>query len=209
MIWIRVHLLLRLLKAFYVFLFILSSFQPLCLTDTQLYLPFVDVVVVVVVGFSAPGDKLSSCWVLVGQTLCPEPTHSHAHTFKKHQTHSLIALIFKFVRFCFVLFLFCIRQCLHFCLFFSFDVSSTAEWHRQVSWLGQFGWYNCYYQHPTFRRIPGSRTYFSNLMLEWKQTFLTQWVQALAAVQITRCVWYAAVIVCVSWQYKMSHTVDC
>lgn len=85
-----------------------------------------------------------------------------AHTFSytciyRQHTHIMITHIF------------CLSFLIHFALclfeFVFFHFMLTAEWHQQVSWLGQFGWYNCYYQHHTFRRIPGSHTNLSNLML--------------------------------------------
>lgn len=130
-------------------------------------------------------------------TECP-----HAFTNKHTRTLTQWFLMCVFI-FYFSLFLFTFVHLMHFCpvliwvYISSFYVSSTAEWHQQVSWLGQFGWYNCYYQHPTFRRIPGSCTNLSNLMLKWNRA-LTPWPCSLAAVSNTESCYCS---VCL--QYKM------
>lgn len=106
-------------------------------------------------------QQIAFCWVLLHQTSMSN-AHSHARAYTDN-THTVIIHVFCFsflMHLALFLFVFCIS---------SFYVLLTAEWHRQVSWLGQFGWYNCYYQHPTFRRIPGSHTNLSNLMLKWNQ----------------------------------------
>lgn len=149
-----------LLKAFYVFLFILPSFHPLCFPDTC---SFICLLLLLSLAFHR---QTTNCILL---SAAPSDIHvqcPHALMLMRPQTISHIQWLLMF---------FCLSFLMHLALFFicvcisSFYVLLTAEWHRQVSWLGQFGWYNCYYQHPTFRRIPGSRTNLSNLMLKWNQ----------------------------------------
>ena len=84
---------------------------------------------------------------------------------------------------------------------FSFLALLTAQWYQQVSRLGQFGWYNCYYQHSTFRRIPGSHTNLSSLMLEWKQAL--KWAHSLSIFSnaTTEQVVFHVYFVCTGWKY--------
>lgn len=166
LIWIRVHLLHQ------------PSESPLCFPfnsalissimfprHTQLYLPFS---VVVVAGISPPDIILH--FVLLHQTSMKNP-HALIHMHIQTKRHKVITHVFLFLFFGIVFIWVCISL---------FYVLLTAEWHQQVSWLGQFGWYICYYQHPTFRRIPGSLTDLSNLMLKWKQTLLITQAYSLA-----------------------------
>lgn len=107
-------------------------------------------------------QQIAFCWVQLHQTSikCPHALmHMHTHTNTRVITCVLFFFLFTYA-FASVFIWVCISL---------FYVLLTAEWHQQVSWLGQFGWYNCYYQHPTFRRISGSHTNLSNLMLKLNQ----------------------------------------
>lgn len=156
------HIYFLLLKAFYVSLFILPSFHSLWFPDTHCV---VCLFLLLSLAFHCQTNRI--LWSAAQSELRSMPSSpTHTHTYAHAQgigTNTHCDYPF-FVFVCFwcscafvIVFLFVL-------LFSSFYVLSTAKWHRQISWFGQFGWYNCYYQHPTFRRIPGSHTSLSNLM---------------------------------------------
>lgn len=117
------------------------------------------------------GQQIALWWIECCSIRHPCPLmHMHTQTTHAYSDYSCFLFLFSHA-FGTVFICVCIS---------SFYVLLTAEWHRQVSWLGQFGWYNCYYQHPTFRRIPGSHTNLSNLMLKWYQAPNTRWALTLA-----------------------------
>lgn len=161
LIWIRAHLFLLPTESLLCFPFHSALISSIMFPrHTQLYLPFLCCCCCCHWLFTAR-QQIAFCWVLCHQTstMCPRAftnIHTRAHSF----------LMF--------LFLFAFGSVFIWVHISSFYVLLTAEWHQQVSWLGQFGWYKCYYQHPTFRRIPGSCTDLSNLMLKWNQA-LTHW----------------------------------
>lgn len=165
LIWIRANLFLLPTESLLCFPFHSALISSIMFPrHTQLYLPFF-CVVVVVTSFSPPDNKLH----FVECCAIRHPRWAHVHLQTYIRAHSFLMFLF----------LFAFGSVFIWVYISSFYVLLTAEWHQQVSWLGQFGWYKCYYQHPTFRRIPGSCTDLSNLMLKWNS--LTLWSLAAAS----------------------------
>lgn len=153
------------------FLFSLFSFHPLCFPDTHGF------VRLVFTGFSQPDDKLHFCWV------CWLSFYLDYSCFFCFYFSSAYGSVFIWV---------CIS---------SFYVLLTAERHQQVSWLGQFGWYNCYYQHPTFRRISGSHT---NLSIWCKSDTSSYDIWALSMAALNKAqIWRWCYMSDVVQQYKV------
>ena len=117
-----------LLKAFHVFLFILPSFHPLCFPDTH---SFICLLLLLLLAFH---HQTTNCILL---SAAPSDIHevakrSHAHAYTDNtRTHMMITCVLS------LSFLIHLALCLFEFVFLHFML--TAEWHQQVSWLGQFG----------------------------------------------------------------------
>lgn len=158
---IRVHLFSLLSESLFIFSF---SFCP----------HFIHYISQTLVPLSAFCCCCCHCWLFpASQTNCilfsaalwgihEVASHSRAHAYRHNCTEGLHSSFFVFIFHFFFL-----AKCFIWVCISLFYVLLTAEWHQQVSRLGQFGGYICYYQHPTFRRIPGSH---SNLMLKFNCT---------------------------------------
>lgn len=171
---IRLHWVHRLAESFYIFLFILPSFQPLCFPDTCRFICFL-----LSLAFQRQTYKLH----LLSGSLKDIPEIPRSIGWQTNTTISQICVLFFVVSF--FLFVHLLHLALwslfEFLSISSFYVLLTAKW-RQVSRLDQFGRYFCYNQHASFRTPGSNRLQPSDGLTKWASP-----LSVLTNIQIQAC----------------------